>query len=199
MSAMKRTLLLFLCPLPLFCQPISFGIKAGVPLTDALSISDSRESVDTQRWVVGGTVELKLPAGLSVGADVLYRRFTYSFNSTLSFRTDKIGRWEFPIFAKYRFGGKLVRPFLEAGLAFDYAHDSGSGGWNGCYDPLPVCPALPALGPFTSSQWGAGPLVGGGVEFKAAVIKIAPEFRHTRWQKGIFSKFAGYNTLSQPN
>ena len=38
-----------------------------------------------------------------------------------------------------------------------------------------------------STSWGGGFLVGGGVEFKAGVLKIAPEFRYTRWLRGYFA------------
>lgn len=34
---------------------------------------------------------------------------------------------------------------------------------------------------------GLGALVGGGVEVKVLVLRIAPEIPYTRWQKGAFS------------
>ncbi len=44
-------------------------------------------------------------------------------------------------------------------------------------------------------------LLGGGIEFNAAVVKIAPEIRYARWEKGVFQKVVGngFGDLSQPN
>ena len=201
MARMKYSFVLLFCALPLCGQSVSFGIKAGVPVTAAeRSYSDSRFSVDTQRWTVGGTVEVSLPANLAVGVDALYRRFSDSYHTTYivsAFTDATIGHLEFPVYAKYRFGGRLARPYVEAGFAFDRAHTSGTSGCSGgeLAPGEPLCGGAPASSTFSSSQWGAGFLAGGGVEFKAAFLKIAPEVRYTRWTKGVFSAGA----LAQPN
>ncbi len=201
MARMKCSLLLLLCALPLYCGPVSFGLKAGVPVTAAeASYSDSRYSVDTQRWTAGGTVEIDLPANLSVGVDALYRRFSNSYHTNYivtAFTDANIGHWEFPVYAKYRFGGHLAQPYVEAGFAFDRAHTSVTSGCSGGeYAPgEPLCGGAPASSTFSSSQWGAGFLAGGGVEIKAAFLKIAPEVRYTRWPRGVFST----GTLGRPN
>ena len=57
-----------------FAQPFSAGIKAGVPLTDFLNATESgtfNYSAPTQRYIVGGMAELRLPAGLGVEFDAL--------------------------------------------------------------------------------------------------------------------------------
>lgn len=162
-------------------QSVSFGIKAGVPLTDALPVySDSRYSVATQRWTAGVTAELGLPASLSVGADLLYRRFSWAYSDTNppGSSASNIGHWELPVYAKYRFGGQLARPFVEAGFDFDLAHASTA------FTSAMLTTTV--SGSSSSSQWGRGFLVGGGVEIKVPLLKIAPEVRYTRWQKGVF-------------
>ena len=45
-------------------QPVGVGLKAGVPLTDALSVQPSNALQyvqDTHRYVIGPFVELRLP------------------------------------------------------------------------------------------------------------------------------------------
>jgi hypothetical protein len=182
---MQYSLLLLICALPMYGQSVSFGIKAGVPVTAGLTGNDGY-GVEGQRWTAGATVEFKLPANLSVGVDALYRRFSYSFVNDFGFGADaNIGHWEFPVFAKYRFGTivppYVARPFVEAGFAFDRAHTSGTAESFGG----PVC-CTTVTTAISSSQWGAGFLAGGGIEIKAAFLKIAPEVRYTRWQTGLF-------------
>jgi hypothetical protein len=204
---MKRILPFLLCGLPLWCQSVSFGVKAGVPLGDALSAAEgtaSTQSIGTQRWTAGVTVELNLPASVSIGVDALYRRFSYSSFSNFvvtSFTNSNTGHWEFPVYAKYRFGKGPVRPYVEAGFAFDRASTSGTTGCTGGEVPAgSLCGSVPASSTFSSSQWGAGVLVGGGVEIKVPFVKIAPEVRYTRWEKGVFSQVPeALDASSQPN
>ena len=174
-----------LLALPLYCQSFSFGIKGGIPLTEALSIGENGGSVATRCWALGPTVELGLPANVSIGFDALYRSYSFSYQtSSWIGENSTTGHWEFPLCLKYRFGKHLLQPFVEAGVAFDRAHTTGTVGCT-----LNVCPMilLPGEGPFESSQWGLGALVGGGVEVKVLVLRIAPEIPYTRWQKGAFS------------
>jgi hypothetical protein len=116
-------LLLFGCT-ALLAQPLSFGVKGGVPLTDFVdTVSGPSASVSsaTRRYIVGATVELKLPAGFGVEFDALYRRFDYNSTVTLlnvvSARTTG-NDWEFPLLLKKRFLPGPVHPFIGAGVAF---------------------------------------------------------------------------------
>jgi len=198
MAAMKYSLLLLFCALPVCGQSVSFGIKAGVPVTAGQGTDDNRYTFATQRWTAGVTAELSLPANLSVGVDVLYRRFSYTtdFTEVGGGRTAaNIGHWEVPVYAKYRFGGQLARPFVEAGFAFDRARTSGT---SECLGGATLC-GIPPTATFSSSAWGRGFLVGGGVEIKAAFLKIAPEVRYTRWQKGVFQDQALAVGSDRPN
>ena len=69
---------LFICAVaPGYSQLLSFGVKAGVPLNDALnghSNGGGLVSTSTDRWLIGPTIELHLPFRLSFEADALYRR-----------------------------------------------------------------------------------------------------------------------------
>src|SRR5262249_28115614 len=122
-----RTLILFLLgSIAIFAQPFSAGIKAGVPLTDFVNTTQSgtfNYSSSTQRYIIGGEVELHLPLGLGVEFDALYRRLHYtgSGNRVDLFTTTNTtaGNWEFPLLLKYRFHFPVVRPYVQAGAAWD--------------------------------------------------------------------------------
>ncbi len=68
----------------------SFGIKGGVPLTDAFTDTTTR-GVDvithtfsnTKNYVIGPTVELSLPFGFAVEADALYRPLNLTTDITV--------------------------------------------------------------------------------------------------------------------
>ena len=77
--------------LPLFfavaapAQRLSFGVKAGVPVTEANPYEHAPYSmVDTGRWTIGPTVELRLFAGLSFEFDALYRGFRVQESSAFA-------------------------------------------------------------------------------------------------------------------
>src|SRR3982751_2026923 len=104
---MRPVCLLLLTAAAAFSQPISFGIKGGMPMTDFVDAASSGRftaSSVTNRYIVGPTLELRLPFGLGVEADVLYRHFSYSTNgiaaigaNAASIVTDtSSGAWEFP-------------------------------------------------------------------------------------------------------
>src|SRR5436305_12797721 len=87
-----------------FAQPVSFGVKAGVPWTDFIdAVNGSRTSVTTttNRYIVGPTIEVRLPAGFGVEADALYRHFRFNSTSNLVDAISTIntssGPWESPI------------------------------------------------------------------------------------------------------
>src|SRR5689334_23011519 len=121
---MRTLLLVAIGAVSAFAQPIGFGLKAGVPLTDFTNaVSNGRfdYTSNTQRYIVGPMAELRLPFGLGVEFDVLYRRFSYnSFVTGTGVTASTSGNaWEFPLVAKYRFPSKIARPYIEGGIAWD--------------------------------------------------------------------------------
>src|SRR5262249_39630055 len=102
-------------------QPFGFGIKGGVPMTDFLNAASNSKysfSTTTNRYIIGPMAELRLPFGLGVEVNALYRHFSYAGVTTVNTATSA-GAWEFPLVAKYRFKGPLVHPYVEAGIAWD--------------------------------------------------------------------------------
>ena len=90
----------------IFAQPFAAGIKAGVPLTDFLNAAENgtfNYSAPTQRYIIGGVAELRLPFGLGVEADALYRSLQYTGGLSLGTIKGSASNWEFPLLLKYRF------------------------------------------------------------------------------------------------
>lgn len=147
-------------------QPLGTGIKLGVPATDAFDVvpipTFSPFNADQRPFVFGPYLELRLPAKLAIELDALYRSF--------SFRTqagnESGGAWEFPLLLKYRTRNGLVRPYLEGGASFNRLTDI----------------KFSAI----KNRTAAGFVLGGGIEFNALLIKIAPEIRYTRYGRPNF-------------
>src|SRR5262249_41218634 len=83
-------------------------------------------------------------------------------------------------YVKYRFGDGPVRPFVIGGGAFERAGISGSAG---CTGDAMLCGTSAGTHELKSSELGGGILSDVGVEFRRGALKIAPEFRYTRWQR----------------
>ena len=149
--------------------PFSIGVKGGVSLTDAFSDHTAtnfgvsqRTYSDARDYIVGPMVELRLPFGLGVEADGLYRPLSFAtqLSNGVGARSssERISSWEFPILAKYRFGFPLVHPYVEAGPSFRTVG-----------------------GTFGSNFSGKGFTGGAGIEVNALLLRVAPEFRYTHW------------------
>ena len=148
----------------------SFGIKGGVPLTDAFS-DHTIAGVDTvthtfsasKNYVIGPMVELNLPFGFSVEADALYRPLNLGTDLTVvpqpvRHSVTDINSWEFPILGKYHFlHTPIVKPYVEAGPIFRHVGSQGS--------------------PLSNSGFA----LGGGIDLKLPLVRITPELRYSRW------------------
>jgi hypothetical protein len=137
------------------------------------------------RFIAGATAELRLPFGLGVEVDALYRRVHYQDtigNTAIGLITDRTtaNSWEFPILLKYRFPSTIVRPYVDAGIAFDTL--------TGVTDTVTqiVAPA-PASTRTTSTpaalkdNSSRGFVIGAGIDVHAIAIHLSPEIRYTRW------------------
>jgi hypothetical protein len=173
-----RLWLLLLCgAASILAQPFSAGIKAGVPLSDFVSATQSGTfdyTSQTQRYIVGGTAELHLPLGFAVEFDVLYRHLQYSASGNIAgiFTTGKTtaSNWEFPLLLKYRLAFPLVRPYVDGGVAWD------------ALSGLTQTISQGATNPFEVKNNGAtGFVLGAGIDIHAVFLHISPELRYTRW------------------
>ena len=156
-----------------FLGPVSLGVKAGIPITDAFSntsVSPSQNLYsNSQNYILGPTVELRLPFRTSVEFDALYRPLTFGtstasvVNGSPIFSSTSTTRpvWEFPLMFKYHFvshgSDRFIRPYFEVGPSFRT----------------------------TASQLsylsGTGITTGVGADLKVPLVRLSPEFRYTHW------------------
>jgi hypothetical protein len=118
----------------------------------------------SQRYIVGGMLECRLPQDWSVELDGLYHPMRYNSagilpNGTLnSVSPSPVITWEFPVLAKYRFRWGAWRPFVEAGPSFRTAGN---------------------LNQANPSHYGVA--AGAGAEVRLGKFRLAPEVRYIRW------------------
>ena len=184
---MRPLFLFFLSAAAALSQPFSIGVKGGMPMTDFVNAASSGRftaSTVTNRYIAGPTAELRLPFGLGVEVDVLYRHFRYGTTGLIgvgsSIATDtSTGAWEFPLLAKYRFKGKHLRPFLDAGVSWDKISGLTQAAKSVVNN---VATASTTSNPFELKDGVTrGFVLGAGLDVKALVIHISPEVRFTRW------------------
>jgi hypothetical protein len=199
---MTKSLYLFiLTASTAYGQLFSYGIKGGLPMTDFIDVVQSQgASSTTNRYIVGPTGEVHLPLGFSVEFDVLYRHFNIQNNGNLIpvngiylgpgtpppipasalASAATANAWEFPLLAKYHFKGKLIHPFIDAGVSWDKLSgvkqaasaviQSGTG-----------LPSIPEVQAALANSTTRGFVTGGGIGLKVLLIHITPEVRYTRW------------------
>jgi hypothetical protein len=142
-------------------QPFGAGLKLGVPATDAFEVlplpTFAPFSAGDRPFTFGPYVELRLPANLAIELDALYRSYTFR-NADLR---EDASSWEFPVLVKHRFTSGLIRPYFEVGASFLRFSDI----------------SLQNL----IHRTNYGPVVGGGFEINALLLKISPEIRYTWW------------------
>ena len=161
---------LALCSGLSYGQHVMFGVKSGVPLTDAFSNQTSHgidtiahSFSDSKNYVIGPVIELGLPLGLSVEADALYRPLNLTVDHTIvpqpfTRTATDIASWEFPILGKYHFFRTPgLHPYVEAG---------------------PIFRAIGHEAPYLSNS---GAALGGGVDIQIWKLRIMPELRYSRW------------------
>jgi len=179
-----RPLFLFLLGAAVLpAQPVSFGVKGGVPLNDFIdTVSSPGLSAfsQTKRFIVGPMFELHLPWGFSVEADALYRHFNYQIDSTRATPPGNSNAssndWEFPILLKYRFASHaFVRPYVGAGVSFDTLQ-----GLTETISTTVSSSTTSSPGELKNSTTIGG-VIDAGLDMHFLFLHIEPELRYTRW------------------
>jgi hypothetical protein len=180
---MRSLFLLLLGAASVAAQPVSFGLKGGVPLTDFVDSVGNGSTLSLvqhpQRYIFGPEFELRLPWGFSIEVDALYRRVNYQVVPTTAAAVGTSlvtsNDWEFPALLKYRFASRgPVRPFVDAGVAFDHLQ--------GLTDTV-----TSAVGGQLKNPGTLGAVAGAGLDVHFLMIHIAPELRYTRWTSQHFN------------
>ena len=146
-------------------QNIGYGVRGGVPLSDFLE-AESKTGALTNvvkgrgNVIIGPMLELRLPFGLGIEGNALYRR--WDAKGVLD--RGSASTWEFPVYGKVRIPGIVVRPYFGGGLNFQRLGDVSR-----------------FLGGAAVDSSRRGFLGAGGVEIKVPYVRIAPELRFTRW------------------
>ncbi len=175
---MRQTLLLMACPILMWAQFVSFGVKGGVPLTSAFDTARTGNIAylsGTKRYLVGPAFELRLPLGLGVELDALYKRLNYESTTAEQTAHTTVNSWEFPLLFKLRSSSPGISPYVAAGPSF--RHLSGLrqfvsdrfGIFSETADPAEL-----------DNRFSSGFAVGGGLEIGSR-FRLAPEIRYTRW------------------
>jgi len=184
---MRQLCLLLLLAAASAAQPVGFGVKAGIPMNDFLNATSNQNfhfDTTTNRYIIGPTVELRLPAGFGIEFDALYRHFGYNFFGSdatgTTNTTTTSSAWEFPLVGKYKFKGvPLVSPFIEAGIS-----------WNKLSGVSQTITRTVANVTNTSSTSNPvelrndatrGFVTGVGLDIKVLMLRISPQVRYTRW------------------
>lgn len=183
---MRPVLLLLAGALAACAQPFSFGVKGGLPLNDFLNTVNNGPlnfSSNTGRYTVGVEAELHLPFSLGVEFDALYRHFSYTGITNLvdvvSTTSTAGNDWEFPLVAKYRFPSRIVRPYVEAGVAWSTLQ-----GVNQSFENLlngKITTGSTSSPAELQKNTTTGFVLGAGLDIHALIVHITPELRYTRW------------------
>jgi opacity protein-like surface antigen len=168
MGIMRKTFFLFIVGIaPVLAQsPFGFGLKAGVPLNDALSADPSAPIAyieNTHRYVIGPFVEVRLPSRFSVEVDALYRSYDYRQLGAFVAAAAPVspGAWEFPVLARKTLFGGPVQPYIEGGVALSH---------------LSVGDVVEL-----NHRNNYGIVLGAGVSLHLGLFRIAPELRYNGW------------------
>lgn len=179
---MNKKLILFLLATAaaLAQSPFGFGLKAGVPLSDALATTPGgaiNYFQSTHRYTIGPYAEFRLPSGFSVELDALYRSYDYgqSGNKATIPQSVSAGVWEFPLLAKKSLFGGPIQPYIEGGVALSH---------------LSVNDVLEL-----NHRNNYGIVLGAGVSLHLGGVRVTPEIRYNGWAfQSISSPFGGLHS-----
>lgn len=185
---------------------VSLGAKIGAPLTDTFDSplqysvgSPSQPSTysynaRTKGYLVGPSVEVRLPLGLALEVDALYSRLNgetvTSFSSPVRppqlYETGiTANRWEFPLLAKYHLPITRLRPFVSAGPTFSLlAQETTRLTQTDLFSAQSSSRIESSRG---VRYTGAGIVAGSGIEWSLEKLRFTPEVRYIHRQDAAFN------------
>jgi hypothetical protein len=175
-------------------QPVAVGVIGGVRATDDASGSLSSES---KRYIVGPSVDVRLPKRFSVEVDALYRRFGFTgYESSCcgnAIVRERANSWEFPMILKYHLP---VHSFAGVGYAPRVVHgtDVSSGSFlSGISENPPADIYTYFFNQRSTTNYSVtqGVVVSGGVNLDAGHIRFTPEVRYVHWSSPFLNAEGG--------
>jgi Outer membrane protein beta-barrel domain len=193
---MKRLLLALLLPASLALGgPLSFGVKGGVPFTDAFHTATSGNLsyvTDNNFWTVGPELDINFPFGLGIETGVMYRRVSFESSrqlaSTLVHAATHADTWEFPLLLKVKLSPGPIRPYVSGGPTFRGVSNIKQVVTFFDSEPTPAPNQLEFR-----NRFNVGFTISGGVQLLG---HISPEIRYTRWG---WNKFRDTSGLLETN
>ena len=184
-------LLITICIGAASAQVVSLGVKGGIRFTDASSGQD-----ESRPYIVGPSIEFRLPARFAIEVDALYQRlgnttqFSYlagvpaggnSLTQVSAINRLRANSWEFPVIGKYYLRPRTAawQPFIGTGWALRTS---------GIHTNSSVTTA-DATGTTSTSAYhdrhqsgvDVGAVFAAGVKYRVGRVAFAPEARYTRW------------------
>jgi opacity protein-like surface antigen len=171
----------------------SVGVIGGAPFTDVVNATNQNNFAfvsTSTNFTVGPSFQVNLPLSFRIEVDALYRPYGFTATSTVpapfatSVRPANVSgsEWTFPILAQYRFKTPVVKPFVEAGVAFDHLSNLSA--------DATYCASGPGA---LIRQTNAGVVLGGGVDVKIPFIRLSGELRYTHQGSADFEAVSKLN------
>src|SRR5579871_351964 len=180
-----------------FAQPVSVGVLGGIPFIDQTNAGQD----ESRPYVVGPSVEVRLPGGFALEADALYQRLgttvSYQFLAGATISTGptiisafptialsnrlRANMWEFPVLGKYYFRRRssVWQPFVGTGWALRTAqlHQAGTTANVDANGALTIVSFQNSF----RSDLEVGATVAAGLRYRVGRLALLPEVRYTHW------------------
>ena len=189
MSVIKTSFLLAVFSLAASAQAISVGVLGGAPFTDVVN-AVNQNNVNfvskSTNFTVGPALQINLPLGLRFEVDALYRPYSFSPIAQAPLLTANYtvsaSQWSFPFLLQYRFKTPLVKPFVEAGVAFDHLANISAAANNITSGPGALI-----------NRSNAAVVLGAGVDLKVPIIRLSGELRYIHEGSADFQSISNLN------
>jgi hypothetical protein len=162
-----------------WAQTFSFGLRGGVPVSN-LADADRGLKAETDRYVVGPTVEIVFPRSWAVSVDLLYQRARFGV-STPAAPAATAHRLQLPILLRRGFSVR-ARPFVGAGMVFNrfFTVEGAMECARGPFGEQFYCIGGTSVAELRH-RGTHGFVVSSGLQFRAKFVCLEPEVRVAHW------------------
>jgi hypothetical protein len=168
-------------------QTWSAGVTAGgLPVSD-FGKGATGYTTTPSRLLIGPTIRLRLPSGVGFEAGALRKGvdWDYIFGRLGIGHTEyhmRAAAWQFPLLLHLGRSAGPVTPYVSAGMSLRRITGVNQKGQNCTQLPTEVCtPFERTEAPELDNTTSGGVVIGGGLEFGVAFLRLSPEVRFTRW------------------